>query len=218
MVAQDASGYDMTVYPVLHTVHLEVQASYNLPFRTQPTVSGPFNHAPPPTPPTLACVNSNANVGSLVNARLVAPILLCRNRRCGAFELTTFSWGEYEIVAWHEGWSLWGRSAFDVLTQRKIQRRIQRPENLAKKVSAITTGAASQLCLSDKVSFISDCFCFRKAFAPDYVTLVELHVSCTVYDTLCLDRHMRASMAETRSSKLINPSCRTPLMKYVGVP
>src|SRR5207244_1875581 len=52
----------------------------------------------------------------------------------GKFELTDVPPGEYEIVAWHEGWSLLGQqAAFDVLTQRKIQRPIFSDPRIGRK-------------------------------------------------------------------------------------
>jgi hypothetical protein len=43
----------------------------------------------------------------------------------GTFELTDVPPGNYEIVAWHEGWKLLRQeAAFDVLTERRVQRPI----------------------------------------------------------------------------------------------
>ena len=56
----------------------------------------------------------------------------------GAFELVRdVPPGEYEIVAWHEGWKvLRQETAFDVLSQRKIQRPLfSEPRTWRQKVS-----------------------------------------------------------------------------------
>jgi hypothetical protein len=43
----------------------------------------------------------------------------------GRFELTDVPPGNYQLVAWHEGWILAGQEqAYDVLTERTIQRPI----------------------------------------------------------------------------------------------
>ena len=41
----------------------------------------------------------------------------------GQFEFTDVPAGTYQIVAWHEGWSVVGKeNASDVLTERKVER------------------------------------------------------------------------------------------------
>ena len=43
----------------------------------------------------------------------------------GSFELTDVPPGDYEVVAWHEGWHILGReNALDVFSQKAIQRAI----------------------------------------------------------------------------------------------
>jgi hypothetical protein len=43
----------------------------------------------------------------------------------GSFELTDVPPGDYEVVAWHEGWHILGREkALDVFSQKAIQRAI----------------------------------------------------------------------------------------------
>jgi hypothetical protein len=43
----------------------------------------------------------------------------------GRFELTGVPPGEYEIIAWHEGWKVVRQEAvFDVLTERRIRRPV----------------------------------------------------------------------------------------------
>lgn len=54
----------------------------------------------------------------------------------GRFELRDVPPGEYEIVAWHEGWKVVRqKAAFDVLTERRIQRPVfSEPRAWEKKV------------------------------------------------------------------------------------
>jgi uncharacterized surface anchored protein len=54
----------------------------------------------------------------------------------GKFELTDVPPGQYQIVAWHEGWKLEREeAAFDVLTERKIRRPVfSDPKALEKQV------------------------------------------------------------------------------------
>jgi hypothetical protein len=54
----------------------------------------------------------------------------------GRFELTGVPPGEYEIVAWHEGWKVVRQEAvFDVLTERRIRRPVfSDPKTWEKRV------------------------------------------------------------------------------------
>jgi hypothetical protein len=148
LVAQDAALRMNSSDPVLHTVHMDGAASYNLPFPfTNQTVSR--------TMQSPGLVNIKCNGGHVwMNAEImVAPHpYYAITDESGKFELTDVPPGEYEIVAWHEGWSLLGQqAAFDVLTQRKIQRPIfSDPRIWQKKVSVDHNGAAVNFVLSEK--------------------------------------------------------------------
>ena len=56
----------------------------------------------------------------------------------GRFELTDVPPGQYQIVAWHEGWGVVSRETiFDVLTERKTQRPVfGEPRTWEKPVEA----------------------------------------------------------------------------------
>ena len=52
----------------------------------------------------------------------------------GRFQLTNVPPGQYEIVAWHEGWNVLRReTTFDVLTERPVQRPIFSPPRTWEK-------------------------------------------------------------------------------------
>lgn len=118
---------------VLHTVHMDGAASYNLPF--------PFTNQPVTrNMPTAGLVNIRCNGGhSWMNAELMVvphPYYAVTDEN-GKFELTDVPPGKYLIVAWHEGWKLAREeSAFDVLTERKIRRPVfSDPKTWEKQVS-----------------------------------------------------------------------------------
>jgi hypothetical protein len=117
----------------LHTIHMDGAASYNLPFPfTNQTVSRDMN--------TPGLVNLKCNGGHVwMNAEMfVAPHpYYAVTDENGGFELTDVPPGEYEVVAWHEGWQVLGRQAtFDVLTEKKVERPVfSEPRTWEKQVS-----------------------------------------------------------------------------------
>jgi hypothetical protein len=117
----------------LHTVHMDGAASYNLPF--------PFtNQIVTRTMQTPGLANVRCNGGhSWMNAEIlvVSHPYYTVTDESGSFELTGVPPGEYQIVAWHEGWKLLRQEgAFDVLTEHKIQRPIfSDPRTWDKRVS-----------------------------------------------------------------------------------
>ncbi len=116
----------------LHTVHMDGAATYNLPFPFVGQVISRSMHS-------AGVVNLRCNGGhAWMNAEiLVVPHpYYAVTDESGGFELTDVPPGEYEIVAWHEGWKLLRReAAFDVLTGRRIQRPVfSDPRTWGKKV------------------------------------------------------------------------------------
>jgi hypothetical protein len=117
----------------LHTVHMDGAATYNLPFPfTSQIISRPM--------PTTGLVNLRCNGGhAWMNAEiLVVPHpYYAVTDESGRFQLTDVPPGEYEIVAWHEGWKVVRQEAvFDVLTERRIQRPVfSEPKTWEKKVT-----------------------------------------------------------------------------------
>jgi hypothetical protein len=133
LVPQDADLHMKSSDATLHTVHMEGAASYNLPFPfTQQVISR--------TMPTAGLVNVRCNGGhTWMNAEiLVVPHpYYAVTDESGVFELANVPPGEYEIVAWHEGWKLLRQeAAFDVLTERRVQRPVfSEPRTWEKKVT-----------------------------------------------------------------------------------
>jgi hypothetical protein len=117
---------------VLHTVHMDGAATYNLPF--------PFiNQVVSRTMPSSGLANVRCNGGhAWMNAEiLVVPHpYYAVTDESGRFELTGVPPGEYEIVAWHEGWKVVRQEAvFDVLTERRIRRPVfSDPKTWEKRV------------------------------------------------------------------------------------
>ena len=121
---------------VLHTVHMDGAASYNLPF---PFIDRPVTR----TMPAAGLVNVRCNGGhSWMNAEImvVSHPYYAVTDESGKFELTDVPPGQYQIVAWHEGWKLdREEAAFDVLTERKIRRPVfSGPKTWEKKVTVKT--------------------------------------------------------------------------------
>ena len=63
----------------------------------------------------------------------------------GNFQLTDVPPGQYEIVAWHEGWDVERHEdAFDVLTEKHVSREVfSEPKSWTKPVRAHPTTKAS---------------------------------------------------------------------------
>jgi hypothetical protein len=125
---------------VLHTVHMEGAASYNLPFPfTNQVVSRPM--------PTAGIVTLKCNGGHVwMNAFVMVvthPYYAVTDEN-GKFKLTDVPPGQYQIEAWHEGWSVNRQEgSFDVLTEKKVDRPIfSEPRTWEKPVSVAASSTA----------------------------------------------------------------------------
>ena len=126
---------------VLHTVHMDGAATYNLPF--------PFpNQVISRDMQTAGLVNLKCNGGhTWMNAEMlvVSHPYYAVTDETGKFELTNVPAGDYEIVAWHEGWGIARQEgSFDVLTEKRISRPVfTPPREWEKKVSVDPNGSAT---------------------------------------------------------------------------
>lgn len=124
----------------LHTIHMDGAATYNLPFPfPNQVISRPMT--------TSGLVNLRCNGGHVwMNAEIfVAPNpYYAVTDEAGRFELTDVPPGEYEIVAWHEGWGVVGQeTSFDVLTQRRVQRPVFTPPRTLSKAISVGPNATT---------------------------------------------------------------------------
>lgn len=125
----------------LHTIHMDGAASYNLPF--------PFpNRDTSRTMSTPGLVNLRCNGGHVwMNAEMmvVTHPYYAVTDESGRFELTDVPPGTYQIVAWHEGWTLVGKEhAFDVLTERSVERPMfSDPKTWDKSVTVSPNGSST---------------------------------------------------------------------------
>ncbi len=126
----------------LHTIHMDGAASYNLPFPfPDKMVSRDFS--------SPGLVNLKCNGGHVwMNAEMfVAPHpYYAVTDESGKFELTNVPAGDYEIVAWHEGWDVARQEqTFDVLTERKVQRPVFDPPKTWEKSVSVSAGATASV-------------------------------------------------------------------------
>ena len=126
---------------VLHTVHMDGAATYNLPF--------PFpNQVIARAMPATGLVNLKCNGGhTWMNAEMmvVSHPYYAVTDETGKFVLTNVPPGDYQIVAWHEGWGIAHQEgSFDVLTEKRIERPVfTPPREWEKKVSVDPNGSAT---------------------------------------------------------------------------
>jgi polysaccharide lyase family 4-like protein len=121
LVPQNAELAMKSSDAVLHTVRMDGAASFNLPFQFTDRVTTRNMNTP-------GLVNLRCNGGHVwMNAEMMVvphPYYSVSDQN-GRFELTDVPPGNYEVVAWHEGWQVLGReNAVDVFSQKTIQRAI----------------------------------------------------------------------------------------------
>ncbi len=107
--------------PLLHTVHMSGASDYNLPFTFQNQVMTRVMNRD-------GVVDLRCNAGHVwMNGEMIVarhPYYAVTDEN-GAFELTNVPPGEYEIMAWHEGWRVVGEAPlYDVMTQLRVKRPV----------------------------------------------------------------------------------------------
>ena len=126
--------------PLLHTVHMSGSADYNLPFTTEgQEISRPMTRE--------GIVSLRCNAGHVwMNGEMVVaphPYYTVTDQE-GRFELNDVPAGDYEIVAWHEGWRVVGDTpVYDILTQVRVKRPVfADPVMWSKHVSVLPHATA----------------------------------------------------------------------------
>ena len=127
---------------VLHTVHSDGAASFNLAF--------PFtDHVTTQNVSTAGLINLKCNGGhSWMNAEVmvVSHPYYAVTGEDGKFELTNVPPGDYQVVAWHEGWSVQGKeNALDVFSQKPTQRIIFSDPKTWEQSVTVRPGAAANV-------------------------------------------------------------------------
>jgi Polysaccharide lyase family 4, domain II len=124
----------------LHTIHMDGAATFNLPFPFPDKVIARNMSTP-------GLVNLRCNGGHVwMNAEMMVvphPYYAVTDES-GHFEFTGVPPGTYQIVAWHEGWGVAGKEqAYDVLTERTVQRPIFTPPRSWEKPVTVSTDQVS---------------------------------------------------------------------------
>ncbi len=125
--------------PLLHTVQMSGNADYNLPFVLDgQEITRPMTRE--------GTVDLRCNVHVWMNGEMIVaphPYYTVTDKE-GKFELTQVPPGDYEIVAWHEGWRVVGETAlYDIATQVRVKRPIfSDPVFWSKPVTVLPHGRA----------------------------------------------------------------------------
>src|SRR6202171_3027788 len=140
LVPENAALQMQSSDATLHTIHMEGAATFNLPF--------PFpNQVSARTMATPGLVTLRCNGGHVwMNAEMMViphPYYAVTDES-GRFEFSDVPPGTYQIVAWHEGWTLAGKTqTFDVLTGKAVQRPLfSEPKTWEKSVSVNASQAS----------------------------------------------------------------------------
>jgi hypothetical protein len=128
--------------PLLHTVHMSGSADYNLPFTAEgQEISRTMTRA--------GVVSLRCNAGHVwMNGEMIVathPYYSVTDAE-GNFSLTDVPPGQYEIVAWHEGWRVVGESAlYDIATQARVKRPVFSDPLIWSKSVTVSPRATAQV-------------------------------------------------------------------------
>jgi len=131
--------------PLLHTVFMSGSADYNLPF----TARGQQISR---TMPRAGVVNMRCNAGHVwMNGEIMVasnPYYAVTDSE-GRFELTDVPAGQYELVAWHEGWRIVNESpVYDLQTQERLKRPVFSDPITWSKSVTVSSGETSEVHLT----------------------------------------------------------------------
>lgn len=141
LVPQNATLGMMSSDATLHTVHMDGAATFNLPFPFPDRVSSRAM----PTPGLVSLRCNGGHVWMNAEMMVVTHPYYAVTDESGRYQFTDVPPGTYQIVAWHEGWSLAGReNSYDVLTERSVQRPIfTQPKTWEKSVTVKGNSASA---------------------------------------------------------------------------
>jgi len=133
LVPQNAALQMRSSDATLHTIHMDGAASFNLPFPFPGQVIS--RNMTSPGLVTLKC--NGGHVWMNAEMMVVPHPYYVVTDSSGKFELTNVPAGDYQLVAWHEGWTLRGRQqTLYVLSETTVQRPVfSSPETWEKSVS-----------------------------------------------------------------------------------
>jgi len=141
LVPQNAALGMMSSDPTLHTVHMDGAATFNLPFPFPDRIT--TRNMPNPGLVSLRC--NGGHVWMNAEMMVVTHPYYAVTDESGRYEFTNVPAGTYQIVAWHEGWTLAGKeNSYDVLTERSVQRPVfTQPKTWEKSVTVKPNSATS---------------------------------------------------------------------------
>src|SRR5437879_3291393 len=121
---------------VLHTVHMDGAATFNLPFPfTDRVITRNMS-----TPGLVHLRCNGGHVWMSAEMMVVSHPYYAVTDESGHFEFADVPPGRYQIVAWHEGWGVAGKEhAHDVLTEHRVERPLFTEPRTWEK--AVTVGA-----------------------------------------------------------------------------
>jgi hypothetical protein len=142
LVPVDATLTVKSSDPLLHTVHMSGSSDYNLPFTTEGQQSTRIMNRE-------GVVSMRCNAGHVwMNGEMIVarnPYYAVTDQD-GNFELTEVPPGDYEIVAWHEGWRVTGESQlYDISTQVRVKRPVFSDPIVWSKPVTVTPHRAAEV-------------------------------------------------------------------------